>query len=110
MQKRVGKIIYRIKTMINLILITIVVCIYFLPTIISHNKKHTLGIAILNLFLGWTFLGWVGALIWAVSSPKNVETVKIPFSWYDTITLIMLGISFLIITVILSNKSLALSF
>lgn len=41
--------------------------IYFLPTIIAlaAKRNHSLGIFLLNLFLGLTFLGWIGALIWA---------------------------------------------
>ena len=44
---------------------------YMLPTLIANSRsaKYFAGIAILNIFLGWTLLGWVGALIWAVSSP-----------------------------------------
>ncbi len=41
--------------------------IYFLPWHIAKSRKHPQeqAIFILNLFLGWTFLGWVMALIWA---------------------------------------------
>lgn len=41
--------------------------IYFLPTITAkrHNHPHYLGVLTLNLGLGWTFLGWLGALVWA---------------------------------------------
>jgi len=45
--------------------------IYFIPSIIGWNSKKASGIIVLNLFLGWTLLGWVGALIWAVSAPKE---------------------------------------
>lgn len=40
---------------------------YFLPAIIANRRGHNSGAAIfvLNLFLGWTFLGWVIALVWA---------------------------------------------
>jgi len=43
---------------------------YFLPTLISWIRKHPnqTSIAILNLFLGWTFIGWVVALVWAVGA------------------------------------------
>lgn len=47
------------------------IALYFLPTIIAsgrHLHERT-GIAMLNLFLGWTFFGWVIALIWAVTAP-----------------------------------------
>ena len=41
--------------------------IYFTPTIIAVTKrhKHIGAIFLLNFFLGWSFLGWVGALVWA---------------------------------------------
>lgn len=50
------------------ILIIIGLFIYFIPTIVAFNKKCGVGVTVLNIFLGWTFLGWVGALIWAVSA------------------------------------------
>jgi len=43
----------------------IIVLIYFLPSIIGKNKKNASAILVLNLFLGWTFIGWVVALIWS---------------------------------------------
>jgi hypothetical protein len=41
--------------------------IYFLPTILALARGHlsTLAIFLLNLFLGWTLLGWIIALIWS---------------------------------------------
>jgi ABC-type dipeptide/oligopeptide/nickel transport system permease subunit len=41
---------------------------YFLPFIIALARKHvdSTAIFVLNLFLGWTFFGWVVALVWAV--------------------------------------------
>ena len=50
--------------------ITFLLSIYFLPTMVSQSRGHPQqgSILILNLFLGWTFLGWVAALIWANSS------------------------------------------
>jgi len=45
-----------------------VLALYFLPAIIAIARHHpnTLGIALLDLFLGWTLLGWLGALIWSL--------------------------------------------
>ncbi|MDA3780975.1 MAG: superinfection immunity protein [Bacteroidales bacterium] len=54
----------------NAIIIILIILIYFIPSFIGWNTKNASGILILNIFLGWTFLGWVGALIWAVSAPK----------------------------------------
>lgn len=41
--------------------------LYFLPTIIAlaRHKKQTLAIVLLNIFAGWTGIGWIAALIWA---------------------------------------------
>jgi hypothetical protein len=42
--------------------------VYLLPSLLAEQRRHRnfVAILILNLFLGWTFLGWVGALIWAI--------------------------------------------
>jgi len=44
--------------------------LYFLPTIIAfaRNKRDTTSILLLNFFLGWTCIGWVIALVWAVKT------------------------------------------
>lgn len=49
---------------------------YFIPSFIAGSRKHRSGMAIvaLNVFLGWTFLGWVGSLIWSLTG--NVEEKK----------------------------------
>ena len=41
--------------------------IHFLPTIIAalRGGRSVVGIFLLNLFLGWTVIGWIIALIWA---------------------------------------------
>jgi Superinfection immunity protein len=41
--------------------------LYFLPTLIALIRGHLSGLAIflLNLFLGWTLIGWLIALIWS---------------------------------------------
>jgi Superinfection immunity protein len=40
---------------------------YFLPSIIAlaRSKRDLLAIFLLNLFLGWSVIGWIVALIWA---------------------------------------------
>lgn len=44
--------------------------IYFLPSIVAMRRRHCnlLAIFFLNLFLGWSFLGWVAAFVWACTS------------------------------------------
>ncbi|WP_421560823.1 MULTISPECIES: superinfection immunity protein [unclassified Pseudomonas] len=41
--------------------------LYMLPTFEAWLRKHPnlTSIALLNLFLGWTLLGWVAAIVWA---------------------------------------------
>lgn len=53
--------------------IFIVVCLYFLPAIIAKSKKRTNTGAIfaLNLLLGWTLIGWVIALVWALTTDSK---------------------------------------
>jgi len=47
---------------------------YFLPTIIAfaRNKRDTTAILLLNLFLGWSVIGWIIALVWAVKNDVPV--------------------------------------
>lgn len=56
-----------------IILIIIGIVIYFLPSIVAYNRNHNQynPILLLNLFLGWTVIGWIAALIWAVSNPPR---------------------------------------
>ena len=47
--------------------------LHFLPTIVAaiRQSRHTVAIFFLNLFLGWTVIGWVLLLAWAaVSEPR----------------------------------------
>jgi hypothetical protein len=43
---------------------------YFLPSIVAlvRSKRDITAIVLLNFFLGWTMIGWVVALIWAVKT------------------------------------------
>lgn len=47
--------------------------VYFLPTGIAQQRRHRerTPIFLLNLLLGWTFMGWVAAFVWSLTS--NVE-------------------------------------
>lgn len=45
---------------------------YLLPWVISKIRRHHDSLAIfwLNTLLGWTLLGWVVALIWALTARR----------------------------------------
>jgi hypothetical protein len=48
--------------------------LYFLPTIVGRNKRNANAIMMLNIFLGWTFIGWVIALVWAMTvDQENIQ-------------------------------------
>ncbi|NBB17004.1 superinfection immunity protein [Caulobacter sp. SLTY] len=49
--------------------------LYMLPTLIAYGRgnRQALAIGALNLLLGWTVLGWVGALIWALIVERRSE-------------------------------------
>lgn len=49
------------------------VAAYFLPTAIAAGRSHRNAIAIfvMNLFTGWTGLGWVASLIWAFTDNRK---------------------------------------
>jgi hypothetical protein len=40
---------------------------YFVPAVVAVLRKHNNSgaICILNLLLGWTFIGWVVAIVWS---------------------------------------------
>ena len=55
------------------LLIIIVGAVYVVPSVIAVWRDHPskISIILLNLLLGWTLLGWVGALVWALTPPPT---------------------------------------
>lgn len=49
------------------------VVLYFVPLTLAIWRGHPKGMAImaLNVALGWTVVGWLAALIWALSGPAR---------------------------------------
>lgn len=47
--------------------------VYFLPAIIAWNYRvqRSGAILALNFLLGWTFVGWVGAFVWAIAEVES---------------------------------------
>ncbi len=52
--------------------IVVILGIYFAPTVwaFGAKRKNKIPILLLNLFLGWTLIGWVVALVWAAVEDK----------------------------------------
>src|SRR5579871_4517292 len=42
--------------------------LYFLPSFLARDRRNFAAIFVFNFFLGWTFIGWIIALIWAVTA------------------------------------------
>lgn len=59
-----------------LIIAAIPLAIYPLPTIIAFVRNHHQRgpITVVNLLLGWTFLGWVVAFAWSFSAVRHAST------------------------------------
>jgi len=55
------------SVLIIVALIVMALIFYFLPTIIASKRQHADkdAIFVINLFLGWTLIGWMIALAWA---------------------------------------------
>ena len=47
--------------------------VYFLPTIVakSYHVRRSGAILALNFLLGWTFIGWAGAFVWAIAEVES---------------------------------------
>jgi RsiW-degrading membrane proteinase PrsW (M82 family) len=58
-----------------------VLALHFLPSILAgvRHAKNTGWILVINFLLGWTIIGWVVALIWALrDTPRSAGPVAQP--------------------------------
>ena len=64
---------------LSLIVIVGIIILSFIPSFIAYKRNHIqkTAILLLNIFLGWTFIGWVVALIWATLKDKDEPVNKI---------------------------------
>lgn len=46
---------------------------YMAPCLIAGFRQHhqTLAITALNILLGWTVLGWIASLVWALTATRK---------------------------------------
>jgi hypothetical protein len=58
------------------VLLLLSLAIYFVPVMVActRGRNDTMAIVMLNIFLGWTLIGWVAALVLACT-----KDVKDPF-------------------------------
>lgn len=56
--------------MMLIVLIPLLV-LYFVPSMVGTRKKNFKAIFALNLFGGWTVVGWVAAFVWALTVDRS---------------------------------------
>jgi len=52
-------------------LVILIIFVYLIPTLVAVGRERSGGPIIVNIFLGWSLIGWVIALAWAVSLPRR---------------------------------------
>jgi hypothetical protein len=69
----------------SIIVVIVFILIYFFPSVIafSKSKSNTAAIFVLNLFLGWSFIGWIVALVWALSKDKETQPIIVNNNAYS---------------------------
>ena len=61
------RLIHRLEEVCEVLLIILVaLLLYFVPAYIGRRKSNSEAIFTLNLFFGWTIVGWMAAFVWAV--------------------------------------------
>lgn len=54
------------------LVVLVLIALYFLPTIIAVRRSRQIGsVAAINIFFGWSLIGWVVALTMALSDKTN---------------------------------------
>ncbi len=63
-------------TVTSFISLGVCAILYLLPAINAKSRKHpsTGAIFLLNIFLGWTVIGWLVALIWSATATSTHVT------------------------------------
>jgi hypothetical protein len=62
-----------------MITLSVLALIYFLPTIVAANRGHDVaGVLLLNLFFGWTGIGWLAMMLWALLSAPRYYLAPAP--------------------------------
>jgi len=64
----------------QVVVIAGLVLLYFLPALVAwiNRRKNAAAITLLNLFLGWTFVGWVLPLVLACIPDGHLLQASLP--------------------------------
>ena len=88
--------VYGLDIVVIVLMFLIVLTLYFVPSIIAKSRDHHqfATILVLNIFLGWTFIGWVVCLAMSLSAtdrggapvtqvlPPPPSAAFVPAGWY----------------------------
>lgn len=67
------------QALTTVLVLVLVFGVYFLPSFVGRHKRNSGAIVVLNLFLGWTLVGWVAALVWALTvEPDSRAIPQVP--------------------------------
>jgi threonine/homoserine/homoserine lactone efflux protein len=57
--------------------------LYFIPALIAFLRGHQSwpAIAILDLLLGWSVIGWIIALIWSLTAVRRETVIVLRERW-----------------------------
>ncbi|SAK81457.1 hypothetical protein AWB75_05113 [Caballeronia catudaia] len=64
--------------MIEVALPILLILFYMWPSVIAQSRNHKSydAIVALNILLGWTFLGWIGALVWSLTAARTTAAER----------------------------------
>jgi hypothetical protein len=57
----------------EVVLVLVLLPLSLLPTVIAWQRSHhqTMAIGAVNILLGWTAVGWIVALVWALTAVRR---------------------------------------
>ena len=63
------------NTVIGVVILLLMLALYLLPSIVARGRgmSNRWSILTLNLFLGWTLVGWVISLCWSVAGTAEIK-------------------------------------
>jgi hypothetical protein len=67
-----------LEVITSLLVLVVAIAFYFMPSLIARGKKNQWPIFWVNLLAGGTGIGWLGALIWAINTPRYAPSASEP--------------------------------
>jgi hypothetical protein len=56
-----------LEIVLEIVVVALAIVVYFMPAFVAFNmhKPRRVPILVLNILLGWTFIGWMVLFVWA---------------------------------------------